>query len=85
MHISLEHWWNDIDRGKAKFYEKNLSWYHFVHYKFHMDWPGIEPGLLSVRAAANRLSHGMASQRLKLTKYDLCINLNYTEGFSTAP
>jgi hypothetical protein len=27
-------WWNDIDRGKLK---KNLSQFHFVHQKTHMD------------------------------------------------
>jgi hypothetical protein len=41
----MEHWWNDTDRGKLKYWEKNLSQYHFVHHKTHMDRPGIEPGL----------------------------------------
>jgi hypothetical protein len=31
-------------QGKTNNSEKNLSQYHFVHHKFHMDWPGIEPG-----------------------------------------
>jgi hypothetical protein len=35
--------WNDIDRGKPKNSEKNLSQCHFVH-KSHMDWPGREHG-----------------------------------------
>jgi hypothetical protein len=33
----MELWWNDIDRGKPKSSEKNLSKCHFAHHKFHMD------------------------------------------------
>jgi hypothetical protein len=36
--------WNDIDRGKPKNCEKNLSQCHSVHHKSHMDWPVREPG-----------------------------------------
>jgi hypothetical protein len=31
-----------IDRGNPKNSEKNLSQYHFVHHKSHMDWPGYK-------------------------------------------
>jgi hypothetical protein len=29
--------WNDIDKGKPKNSEKNLSQCHIVHHMFHMD------------------------------------------------
>jgi hypothetical protein len=42
--ILMDHRWNEIDRGKPKYLEKNLFQCHFVHHKFHMDPPGIESG-----------------------------------------
>ena len=44
--IRVEHWWKNNDRGKVKIWEKTL--FQFVHQKSHKDWPGIEPGLLSL-------------------------------------
>jgi hypothetical protein len=40
----MEHGWNEIYRGKPKYSGINLSQYHFVHHKSHMDRAGIEPG-----------------------------------------
>jgi len=34
---------SDIDRKKLKYLEKNLFQCHFLHLKFNMAWPGIEP------------------------------------------
>jgi hypothetical protein len=42
--MSVEYWWNDTDRGKPKYLEKNLSHCHFVLHKSHTERPGIEPG-----------------------------------------
>jgi hypothetical protein len=36
----MEHRWNETDRGKPKYLGKNLSQYHFVHHKSHMDVVG---------------------------------------------
>jgi hypothetical protein len=40
----MEHWWNDTDRGKQKYWEKNLFQCLLVHHKYHMYCPGIKPG-----------------------------------------
>jgi hypothetical protein len=39
-------------RGNPKHPEVKLSQCHFVHHKFHMDSPGIEPMTLVVRHVA---------------------------------
>jgi hypothetical protein len=34
--MSVDHSWNDTDREKLKYTEKNLSECHFVYHKSHM-------------------------------------------------
>jgi hypothetical protein len=34
--------WNDTDRGKPKYSEKNVSQCYFVHHKTKTKWSGIE-------------------------------------------
>jgi hypothetical protein len=41
---SMEHWWNDTDKGKQKYWEKNLPQCHFAHHKFHTDKSWMELG-----------------------------------------
>jgi hypothetical protein len=48
----------DIDEGKPKDTEKNLSRCHFVYHKSHWIDPGANQGSLGERPATNRQSHG---------------------------
>jgi len=45
MKMSMEHWWNEIDRKSISTWRKTFSLCHFVRHKSHMDCPAIEPGL----------------------------------------
>ena len=44
MEMSINHWCNDIHRAKQKYCETYQTQCQFVHYIFHTQWPGIEPG-----------------------------------------
>jgi hypothetical protein len=56
---------NDIDRGKPKNSEKNLSQCHLVYHKSHWIDLGANPGLRDERPGINRLSYGTAYESLK--------------------
>jgi hypothetical protein len=47
---------SDIDRGKLRNSENNLSQYHCVRHKPHMARPGANPVLRGERPATKRLS-----------------------------
>jgi len=44
MKMSMEHWWNDTDKGKARHLAKNLIPCQLSTKNLNIDWPGIEPG-----------------------------------------
>jgi hypothetical protein len=46
-----------IVRGNRSTRREELSQFHFVHYKSHMTWTGLEPG----PPATNNLSYGTAT------------------------
>jgi hypothetical protein len=54
----MEHWWNDSDGGKLKYWDRNLSQCHFAHHEYLIQWPGIEPR--PQRQASNHLSKDVA-------------------------
>jgi len=39
--MSMEHRWNNNEKGKMKYLGKNLSQHHSVHHKSHTDCLGI--------------------------------------------
>jgi hypothetical protein len=41
--MNMEHWWNDTDRGKLKYWERNLFHCDCVDHKSHTDGPENEP------------------------------------------
>lgn len=42
--VSMQHWWDDIDRAELKYCTwKQSSQCFFFNHKFHVGWPGIKP------------------------------------------
>jgi hypothetical protein len=40
----MEYWWDDTDKGKPKYSDKNLIQCPFVHGKSYAGWPRPKPG-----------------------------------------
>jgi hypothetical protein len=40
----IEYWWKDTAKEQLKYFEKILSHYWFVCYRFHVGCPEVEPG-----------------------------------------
>jgi len=47
----MDHWWDDTDRGKLKYLEKNLSHCYFDQHQSHKHWPWSEPRPMQSEAA----------------------------------
>jgi len=71
--MNMQHWWNDTDRRKQKYWERNLSQWRFVHHKSHTDLV-LNPGFRSVRPETNRLSHDLQPSALHITSAYLAVN-----------
>jgi hypothetical protein len=39
----MECWWNDTDRGKQKYWERDPSECHFVQHESPVDWLAVVP------------------------------------------
>jgi hypothetical protein len=64
--MSLEHWWNDMDRGKQKYWEKTPSECHSFH---HISlWTGLRPnpGLHNEKPVTIHLSHFTPNNLMKI-------------------
>jgi hypothetical protein len=60
MELSVEFWWNYIDRGKPKYSEKNISL--VCSLRISPGLPTLDPLLLADSLATKYLSHGMATE-----------------------
>jgi len=60
----VERWLDDAAKGKQKHWEADLSQWHFVQHKSHMDCLGSNPGLRGERPVTDRLNYGKAELSL---------------------
>jgi hypothetical protein len=80
MKMSVQHWWNDTDRGKNRSTRrKACSNAHFVHQNFTWIGLGSNPGLRGETPATDRLSYGVTALT-KLTVLTVnTLHLHYKE------
>jgi hypothetical protein len=38
----VEYVWNGSDRGNPKYWQENLSQYHFIHHKSYIDYSQVD-------------------------------------------
>jgi len=62
MKMSVEHCWNDADRGRWECWEKNLFQGHFVRRKSHRTKPVSNPGPCGWRPATDHLKHESSTE-----------------------
>jgi len=53
----MEHLLSDVERGKLKYLERNLSQYHFIHHMSHIDCLGLNASVCDKRPTYNHISH----------------------------
>jgi hypothetical protein len=56
--MSMEQWWNDTDRGKVKYSNKNLSQCQFSTLNLTQTELGSKPSFRGEKSAIHCLSHG---------------------------
>jgi len=62
LQMSTEHWWNDTNRGKPKYLDKNLSQCHSGHHNFTRADLELHPGLGGEMPATNPPSNATAER-----------------------
>jgi len=55
--MSVRRWWNDADRERAQYSDRNLSQCHRVPHKPHRDFPGLKPFIRGERTATDSVNH----------------------------
>jgi hypothetical protein len=60
MKTNMEHWCNDTDRGKPKYWDEKRAQCHFVHHKYYWTDTGSSSGFQDERPETTRLMHATA-------------------------
>jgi len=60
-----KHWWNDNRQSKTTVLGRKAARYHFVHHKYDINRPGIEPGsskITGLRPTARAMARQLKTQ-----------------------